>query len=222
MIGHHSYDNIAECIDKVLNEFNIQNKTTLVVTDNTSNFVKAFRVFSNENETEADHTVNDSDETEETDIDPTNIETIELTSVLGSPNIEKPLDFSFPPHQRCAAHTLNLIAVNDISEAEKDVAYRLMSKRVFGKCQKLFNKQNQSTICADQIKKYLGRYLITPNATRWNSYYDAIKCVVNNIEKIEMICIELQLPIISKPREVAFLIEYLSGCLIVWNKSQLV
>lgn len=44
--------------------------------------------------------------------------------------------------------------------------------------------------------------------SRWNSYYDAIKCVVNNFEKIEMICIELQLPIISKPREVAFLNEY--------------
>jgi len=26
MIGFHSYDNIAKCIDKVLNEFNIQNK----------------------------------------------------------------------------------------------------------------------------------------------------------------------------------------------------
>lgn len=43
MIGRHSYDNIAEYIDKVLNEFSIQNKTTLVVTDNASNFVKAFR-----------------------------------------------------------------------------------------------------------------------------------------------------------------------------------
>jgi len=43
MIGNHSYDNIAECIDKVLIEFNIQNKTTPVVTDNAANFVKAFR-----------------------------------------------------------------------------------------------------------------------------------------------------------------------------------
>lgn len=43
---------------------------------------------------------------------------------------------------------------------------------------------------------------------RWNSYYDAITCVVNHIEKIEIICIELQTPIISKPREVAFLNEY--------------
>jgi len=44
--------------------------------------------------------------------------------------------------------------------------------------------------------------------SRWNSHYDAIKCVLNNIKKIEMTCIELQMPIISKPREVAFLIEY--------------
>lgn len=113
-------------------------------------------MFSNEIETEADHTIDESDD----------ISTIELTNVLESPNVEKCLDFSLPPHQRCAAHTLNLIAVNDIREAEKDVAYKLMSRRVFGKCQKLFNKQNQSTLSADQIKKYLGRYLITPNATR--------------------------------------------------------
>jgi hypothetical protein len=51
-------------------------------------------------------------------------------------------------------------------------------------------------------------FILFDCVSRWNSYYDAIKCVVNNIKIIEMICIELQLPIISKPREVAFLIEY--------------
>ncbi|XP_029341256.1 uncharacterized protein LOC115033211 [Acyrthosiphon pisum] len=43
MYGKHTYDNIAEMIDKVLSEFNIQNKTSLIVTDNAANFVKAFR-----------------------------------------------------------------------------------------------------------------------------------------------------------------------------------
>jgi len=58
-------------------------------------------VFSYENKTEADHTV---DDTVETDIDPTNIEIIELTNVLELPNISllDSLNFSLPPHQRCA------------------------------------------------------------------------------------------------------------------------
>jgi len=43
MFGKHTYDNIAEMIDKVLSKFNIENKTTLIVTDNLANFVKAFR-----------------------------------------------------------------------------------------------------------------------------------------------------------------------------------
>lgn len=72
-----------------------------------------------------------------------------------------------PPHQRCAAHTFNLIATVDIQDAEKDVLYKTISRRVFSKCQSIFNKQNQSTLCADKIKELLGRYIITPNATRY-------------------------------------------------------
>lgn len=43
MFGRHTFANIAELLDKILNEFNLQNKTTLIVTDNAANFVKAFR-----------------------------------------------------------------------------------------------------------------------------------------------------------------------------------
>lgn len=43
MLGRHTYDNIAEIIDKVVTEFDIQSKTTLIVTDNAANFVKAFK-----------------------------------------------------------------------------------------------------------------------------------------------------------------------------------
>lgn len=74
---------------------------------------------------------------------------------------------TLPPHQRCAAHTLNLIATVDILAAENEGAYKRISRRVFGKCQSLFNKQNQSSQCADQIKAIFGRYILTPNATRY-------------------------------------------------------
>lgn len=43
MLGRHTYDAIAELIDKVLTEFDLQSKTTLLVTDNAANFVKAFK-----------------------------------------------------------------------------------------------------------------------------------------------------------------------------------
>jgi len=69
-------------------------------------------------------------------------------------------------HQRFAAHSLNLIATTDIQDAEKDNVYKILSRRVFGKCQALFNKQNQSSQCANQIKNVISKYLITPNATR--------------------------------------------------------
>jgi len=43
MFGRHTFENIAELLEKILNEFNLQNKTTLIVTDNAANFVKAFK-----------------------------------------------------------------------------------------------------------------------------------------------------------------------------------
>jgi len=43
MLGRHTYDNIAEIIEKVLTEFDVQSKTTLIVTDNAANFVKALK-----------------------------------------------------------------------------------------------------------------------------------------------------------------------------------
>lgn len=91
---------------------------------------------------------------------------VEVTDLLESQDIESSFCFSLPPHQRCAAHTLNLIATVDANDAEKDAAYKAISKKVFSKCQAIFNKQNQSTMSADKIKDHLGRYIITPNATR--------------------------------------------------------
>jgi len=75
-------------------------------------------------------------------------------------------NLTLPPHQRCAVHTLNLVATVDSVEALNDASYKQINRRVFAKCQALFNKQNQSTQCADQIKEILGHYLIVPNATR--------------------------------------------------------
>lgn len=48
MFGRYTFENLAELLDKILNEFNLQKKTTLIVTDNAANFVKAFRYVHND------------------------------------------------------------------------------------------------------------------------------------------------------------------------------
>jgi len=95
------------------------------------------------------------------------IKSIEITNSLESePSIDKLLSILLPPYQRCAVQTMNLVDSVDIKDAEKDLAYNTISKKVFKKCQAIFNKQNQSTLSTNIIKNHLGPYHITPNATR--------------------------------------------------------
>jgi len=50
-----------------------------------------------------------------------------------------------------------LLATNDVNKLQiKDRPYKTISRRAFGKCSALFNKQNMSTLMADKIKNHLG------------------------------------------------------------------
>lgn len=48
ILGRHTYDVIAETMEKILHEYGIHNKTEGAVTDSGSNFLKAFRLFAAE------------------------------------------------------------------------------------------------------------------------------------------------------------------------------
>lgn len=160
--GRHTYDVLAAEIENVLDKFRIQHKTSGTTTDNGSNFVKAFKVFGVKLQEEVDDTVSGVDES-----DP---EFVEIFDLLASND-----NLSLPPHFRCASHTLNLVAGTDSEEALKDPKYRKLFEEVFSKCKCLWNKQSRSTLAADTIKEHLGVYLKTPNATRWNSTFDAME-----------------------------------------------
>ncbi len=43
--GSHTYDKIASLINQIMDDFNLHGKVTFIVTDNGSNFVKAFKEF---------------------------------------------------------------------------------------------------------------------------------------------------------------------------------
>jgi len=93
-----------------------------------------------------------------------------------------------PPHMRCASHTYNLVATADAEKA-------LLNDPYFGeeyclvmhKCRTIWNKQNQSTQVADAIRDHFQKKLKTPGATRWNSVYDSVECLIKLLPTTEAI-----------------------------------
>lgn len=98
--GMHSYERIAEMITSINSEYDLNHsKIVATVTDNGSNFLKAFKEFGTES-------INVSDETQDDDDDDNFVDVPECVEVFHANNI-------LPKHIRCATHTLNLLATSD-------------------------------------------------------------------------------------------------------------
>ena len=78
-------------------------------------------------------------------------------------------EYQLPHHQRCAAHTINLISTVDAEKAENDPTYKRLTKGTFAKWLALWNKASRSTQAADVVQEECSLVLLKPNATHWNS-----------------------------------------------------
>ncbi|KAL3237879.1 hypothetical protein MRX96_048154 [Rhipicephalus microplus] len=106
--GHHTYDVIATVLHAVFVEYKIVHKICVVITDNVSNSVKAFRVFG---EAEQDE----------------NFVANNITKVLDSgSNNDSSQDIHLSRHRRCAARILNLVAPVDAENSGNNGTYREM------------------------------------------------------------------------------------------------
>ena len=106
-------------------------------------------------------------------------------------------EYQLPPHQRCAAHTLNLVSTTDADKAEADPNYKRLSRSTFAKCAALWNKASRSVQVAEMVKEKCGLSLIKPNATRCNSM--AVQRLSRIIKKkgenvIHSICSQADIP----------------------------
>lgn len=97
--GSHTFDVIAEYVESIHSQFGIRRKTVRTTTDSGSNFVKAFALFGEQAVPEADDGSSDEFIAE-------NAEIVDLSSILS----DNTSDYELPRHQRCAAHSLNLVS----------------------------------------------------------------------------------------------------------------
>lgn len=193
--GRHTYDSIASEIDNIHSSHGLSLKITATVTDNGSNFVKAFQMY---------QPPEDSEEDQEDEATFTNIGDLLLN---GADDVDDVI--SLPPHQRCASHTLNLISCTDVdkwlmSTPETKAIYRNATT----KCAGLWNKASRSTVASEIVDNVIAKRLLVPCTTRWNSFYDALARISEiPVVKLNTISSKLQLKCISE-REHQFLREY--------------
>ena len=119
-----------------------------------------------------------------------------MNNALSSGLIDEP---DLPPHYRCAAHTLNLIATTDADHAELDSAYKKLSRSTFAKCQALWNKSGRTTAANEIVSKEAGLQLVRSCATRWNSVFNSVArlnriCREKGNSAISNICHSLEIP----------------------------
>lgn len=152
--GRHTYDSIATEIDNIHSSHGLSLKITATVTDNGSNFVKAFQMYQPPEDSE--------DKEDEATF--TNIGDVLLN---GADDVDDVI--YLPPHQRCASHTLNLISCTDVdkwlmSTPETKAIYRNATT----KCAGLWNKASWSTVASEIVDDVIAKRLV-PCTTSWNS-----------------------------------------------------
>ncbi len=217
--GSHTFDVIAESLESIHSTYQIQNKIIKTTTDNGSNFCKAFSVFG---KAEVDGTLLQESAqlgTAEINGDEDNNADEEweyhgIEDIIAAADSTEGAQYTLPPHQRCACHTLNLIATRDATEAESDTAYKKIYRSTFAKCLAMWNKQSRSTLSADDIEATLMKRLVIPNQTRWNSTYDAMERMYElfnekGIATMNTLCDKLQVPNFSA-NEIQFVSEFVA------------
>ncbi|KYM94126.1 hypothetical protein ALC62_15257 [Cyphomyrmex costatus] len=167
--GSHSHDRIANMLNEIHLKYEItREKLIATVTDNGSNFVKAFKrtyiIFivqkANNNFNFLDYIETYEDNQYER----------ESTEIMSFQEIVSPL---LPSHQRCASHTLHLVATNDQSSEN----VKLMYNDIMQKCSTLW-KSARSPKKYEVIVETLKKALKRPVVTRWNSLFDCFKQLI--------------------------------------------
>ncbi|XP_041837775.1 uncharacterized protein LOC121637653 isoform X2 [Melanotaenia boesemani] len=202
--GRHTYDAVATELEDIFSRYGLNKKVTACVTDNGSNFVKAFKEF------QIAEPESDEEQEEETG----EVTFTDLHNVLTTTTDDDGQTIcELPPHHRCAAHTLNLIANNEVDKwLASNPDSRAVYRSATGKCAALWTKASRSTVASEYLEEVSEKKLIVPTVTRWNSFYDAYARIIEMpLAIINKLCTQLHIKCMND-KEYQFLTEY---CLIM-------
>lgn len=211
--GTHSYDRISELVQEINSEFDLTiNKIVATITDNGSNFVKAFKMFGVKltniktvddcEEDVLDAILSDSDDFEEEEID--------NFSIVDDSNLNTVEKYSLSSHLRCCAHTFSSCATTDANKV-LNVQNTLLSNihnGVMKKCNavwKVAGRPKSAEIMQDVLEHSLSR----PGKTRWNSLFDSLQEIFSIKEKNLQLHKALNIKNLIKDNEFDYIQEYL-------------
>jgi hypothetical protein len=172
-----TFDVLAAVLSDIYQEYGLMTNTVTSkivgrVTDNGSNFLKAFREFGLESAVASEQTDDgDPDDSDYVDADELSFDNVHdvLDADSSSCNV------ILPPHHPCSSHTLSLIAVSDVQEAlRENASYKRLYNSTMAKCSALWNCSSRSLKCHEAIESIIHRRLVKPRPTRWNSLYDSL------------------------------------------------
>ena len=143
LVSHHTYDVLASKIESIQHSYSLNGKITATVTDNGCNIVKAFKTFSVTDLTSTSAEVTQEEycpEEGDPDEEEANFENVHVTLTLEqqSMNDLTQVEYNLPTHERCAAHTMNLVASSDLTKSSSSSPLsRTVYRNSFAKCSTL-------------------------------------------------------------------------------------
>lgn len=209
--GTHCFSRITDMLHNVHAEFNLNvEKIVATVTDNGSNFVKAFKTFGVKEqiiniETEEDYSnsslTSSSDEEEEEE---------ELEEERGNhTQTNDQFTYLLPRHIRCAAHTLNLCITSDMMHTiNNDETLSVIHTDVIQKCNILW-KAAMRPKSAEIVETIIGHAIKRPGETRWNSLYDSLKQILSIKDKMNDLAKALGIKNILRENDFLYITEHL-------------
>lgn len=214
----HTYDVIAKEIYEIHNRYSIVSKVTHTVTDNASNFMKAFKIFHSDGVSDKvnidnvnidkDNDLDDVSSDEEVMFDNKFQEKISDFRVIDSDSESDKDDVILPQQIKCFSHSLNLLATTDALKATDNASYKKNYYSAFSKASALWNALSRSTYASDEAEEICKSKFKIPNKTRWNAYYDAVKKILEKKTDINNLMEKLSIAKF-KTSDILFFEEYI-------------